>query len=605
MAQSSREKHIEKAVNRYSSLFTLPSHRNITILLCIQCIITGIAAFLPLNPSLQGFSSGLSLGILLFLTTLLGNYLTARIFLKEDLILDLRRCSFLSLASNLILLVFVFIGSLTSAFFGDSNLWFKIASLGVFTSLSLRFLVFSSISFVNMWKSVFSVLLQPVLFLVPLSVIPFSSYGTQNYFVYFALAIFSSFLGVYLFITSLNTVGVKALGIPSIKMFKAFLANWTEDLKTPLEEILEELGEEQTVKVSIIAFKTGKKMKAAIVVPNIHPGPFKNVGSSSISSLIQKALEEKFGCVVSVPHGISGHNLDLASQSQNKKVLTRILEASEFDVFHPYATPFLSSKRDGATANCQIFGDCALLTLTLAPETMEDLPLELNDIIIQEAKRRGLSCAAVIDAHNSLQGSFSLEKVVLPVKKAAAAVLEKAASYERSRFEVGSAKVTPEDLGIKEGIGPGGISVIVTNVDGQKAAYVTIDGNNMVSGLREKILSSLQELGVNGGEILTTDTHAVNAVVMVDRGYHPVGEVIEHDKLIGYIKAAVTEALRNLEPAEVSWRQEDIREVKVIGGRQIDELCLIVNEAAEKTKKTSAIIFPALGIVLTALLILL
>jgi putative membrane protein len=57
------------------------------------------------------------------------------------------------------------------------------------------------------------------------------------------------------------------------------------------------------------------------------------------------------------------------------------------------------------------------------------------------------------------------------------------------------ATIVPNEFTVHDGMGSGGISVIVVEVDDQKVAYVTIDGNNMVSGLREKILASLKELG--------------------------------------------------------------------------------------------------------------
>jgi len=604
MTHGSERGSLDKAVSRYSQLFTIPSDRDIVISLCILCIIAGIIAVFPFDLSSYGLSFGLFLGVFLLLATLFVNYLTVNFLLKKDLIFDLRRCSFLSFSSNLILLTFTFVANLTSAPFSDPKLWVKVVSLGFFASLSIRFLVFYSLSFVSPWKIFFSVLLQPVLFLVPLSTMPLSFLGFQNYYLlYFFLASFAAFFGVYLFITSLNTVGMKAFGIPSIKLLKAFLVNWIEDLEKPFEEILEQLSEERDVNVSLLAFKSEKRLKAVIVVPNLHPGPFKNVGSSTIPSLIQESLEKKMRCVVSVPHGISGHELDLASHVQNRKVLNRTLEAAEFNIFNPYATSFLSLKKEDASIGCQIFGDCALLTLTLAPKTMEDLPLELNDIVIQEARRKGFTWAVAIDAHNSIEGPFNPDKAIDPIKKAVTAVLEEAVVCERSQFEVGAAKVIPKEFGVEEGMGPGGISVIIIKVSDQKTAYVTIDGNNMVPNLREKILSSLQELGVSNGEILTTDTHIVSGVVKADRGYYPIGEIIDHNKLIEYIKMATMEALKNLEPAETSWRREDIR-VKIIGERQIDNLCLLVDKAAKKAKRSSAFIFPTLSLFLILLLVL-
>jgi len=595
---------MERAVSRYSLLFTLPTYTKIVAYLCIQCFATGVIGQLPLSTSLQGFAWGLALGGLFFATTLIANYVTSNIILRKDFILSPRRCSFISLVSNLIITGFVCVAVLVSSWLGDIGVWSKIMAIGFFATMSLSFLVFSVLSFMSSSRILLAAALQPVLFLIPLLIgyVPFEALGYSV--LYIILAILAAFISVQIFIADLNTLGTKALGIPSVKMFKAFLANWTEGLEKPFEDILEQLSEERNITVSFIAFKTGDKLKAVMVVPTVHPGPFKNIGSSAIPSLIQTALEKKLGCIVSVPHGISGHELDLASQAQNQKLIEQIIKAAEFDVFDAEATPFVTNKVEGATAGCQIFGDYVLIMLTLAPETMEDLPLELNEVILQEAKQKGLSWAAAIDAHNSIQGPFDAEKTIEPVKKASKAIIEHASGYKQLCFEAGAAKVTPTDFGIKEGLGPGGITVIVVKTNGVATAYVTIDGNNMVYGLREKILASLLELGISRGEVLTTDTHIVNAIVMNERGYYPIGEVIDHQKLIEDINKAATQALGNLEPAEVSWRREVIQGIRVIGERQIDKLSLIVDEGAKRAKKTSTVIFPAIGLVLAILLFL-
>ena len=88
---------------------------------------------------------------------------------------------------------------------------------------------------------------------------------------------------------------------------------------------------------------------------------------------------------------------------------------------------------------------------------------------------------------------------------------------------------------LKAGMGAGGITAIVVQVENQKTAYIVIDGNNMVPGLREKILDALAALGFDASEVFTTDTHAVTASITGRRGYHPVGEVMDHALLIQYI----------------------------------------------------------------------
>lgn len=210
--------------------------------------------------------------------------------------------------------------------------------------------------------------------------------------------------------------------------------------------------------------------------------------------------------------------------------------------------------------------------------------------------------AIVIDAHNSIDGPFNLEKAVNPLRMTAVASLEEALSCQRYSFQVGASRIVPEEFGVKEGMGPGGISVIVTKVGGQKAAYVTIDGNNMISGLREKILLMLRELGITDGGILTTDTHAVNGVVLTPRGYHPVGEAMDQSKLIEYVREAAIKALNDLEPAEVSWRTEVIPNIKVIGEKQIEALCALTVKAVKRAKRLAATLFPIAGILLIIML---
>ncbi|MFQ6000022.1 MAG: DUF2070 family protein, partial [Candidatus Bathyarchaeia archaeon] len=125
----------------------------------------------------------------------------------------------------------------------------------------------------------------------------------------------------------------------------------------------------------------------------------------------------------------------------------------------------------------------------------------------------------------------------------------------------------------------------------------------MISGLRERILQRLNEIGFADGEVLTTDTHAVNGIVLTPRGYHPLGEAIDQEKLIKYIEQAATNARGNLEPAEVAWFTKVTPNVRVIGEKQVEMLCMLAEKAFLRAKRLAAIIFPLVGLIWTALLI--
>jgi putative membrane protein len=151
-------------------------------------------------------------------------------------------------------------------------------------------------------------------------------------------------------------------------------------------------------------------------------------------------------------------------------------------------------------------------------------------------------------------------------------------------------------------MGQGGITAVVVNVAEQKTAYVVIDGNNMVSGLREEILSALKATGFHECEVFTTDTHAVSAVVLGRRGYHPVGEVMSHQSLISYIQEAAKAAAANLATCSAGSLRMVVPNVRVIGKARLESLSMLVDKALQRAKKTVIPIFASEGLILILLM---
>ncbi|NIV68135.1 DUF2070 family protein, partial [Candidatus Bathyarchaeota archaeon] len=74
-----------------------------------------------------------------------------------------------------------------------------------------------------------------------------------------------------------------------------------------------------------------------------------------------------------------------------------------------------------------------------------------------------------------------------------------------------------------EGIGPGGVIAVAFHLGEREMVLISIDGNNMEPGFREKAQSLLKAQGFDDAEIITTDTHVVNAISLSSRGYPPIG----------------------------------------------------------------------------------
>lgn len=599
----SLEYSIRRAVKHYSSLFILPSYGKVALFTFLLCVTGGVLTIFLLARTPMILA--LQFSLLLFLLSGISDLIIRQVFMKSDSVYNTRRCAALSMFSILLWFGFLLVGSLLTLFFGSWSFWIDLFSIGFAAVCILRFIVFSSTSFSSYWRVMGASLTQPI---ICLSSMFFVAHSVGYLFddtsiAYFLFSIPVSILTAFIFISSVNNVGAETLQIPTTSVLKAFLANWMENLKSPLENLFENFGREKTIDFSLLAFKAENHTRSVIVVSSFHPGPFRNVGSSLLPFLIQEALGKKLRCVVTVPHGLFGHEFDLSSGQQNQKVLRGILDSADFTDFDLRATWFVRTQKNVAGASCQIFGDCAVLTLTLAPETTEDFPQEVGDFILEEASRLGLAHVIIINAHNSINGPFDVSKVVEPLKEAALDVLKKATTLKASSFEVGAAKVVPKEFSFEDGMGPGGICAVVIRVGEQTCSYITIDGNNMVYGLRGMILDALKELGVDAGEVLTTDTHVVNAIIMTTRGYHPVGEAIPSEKLIYHIKHAVKEALSNMKPASAAWRVGAVPNVRVIGEKQIKEMSVLADKALRRAKKTAVPLFAAAGLLLIALLI--
>ena len=605
LASNALNDFMDRAIKHYSSLFRLPSYSKMALLLALLCFAGGTFSALIVFPFPESLMFGFALGCALFFVTLISDYATSSLILKRDVIYDVRRATGLSTFSWGLWVFFIFLGVAVSPFFGV--FWgVKLCLLGFPAVVILRLIALLSTSAVDSRKLFIASVTGPVFcyffFMITWRLAGFYS---PFFIVFLVPAVLISVVSSALFTYMISQVGVGMLGVSGLAIFKAFLLNWIANLNEPFEKILEELGESHDVEVDLIAFGSKKsKPKAIMVVPSVHPGPFKNVGSSLLPFMIKKSLEDKLQCTVCVPHGLLGHEFDLASQLQNEKMLKSIIGNIQFGFSEDKASPFVTASDGRATACCQIFGGTVFVSLTLAPNTTEDLPQELGLFVRQEAKKLGLERCIVVNAHNSIDGAISIDEALASLRKVVVSCLEKAVSLKRLSFEIGAATVFPREFSLRDGMGQGGITVVTVKVGEQKTAYIIIDGNNMISGLREKILSTLSSIGVDEGEVFTTDTHSVNAIVLSERGYHPIGEVMNREKLITYIKEATTKALNNIERVASTCQTITIPNVKVIGESLLEKLCLLIDKALKRAKVVAVPIFAVSGLFLMLILAL-
>jgi predicted neutral ceramidase superfamily lipid hydrolase len=542
--------------------------------------------FLVVRGTISSFASGALWGIIfLALPSVLANAYLYCAVMKNDPLFYLRRCLAFSLFTTDTWLIFLFFGAiLSNAIRGFIFPDFAVL-MGLFAVIPLRSVAVFAMSRTSFIKRITFSLIEPVLsvFLgVFLLGLPGSKLAPD-----LLLSTLTGLIFAFTLIAFVEHYGRKKIGFSPIRMFRAFLRDWLEADNLELESYLNELGVETEVDVAAFVFRREKssKIKGLMLVSNFHPGPFLNVGSSSLPYLFQAVAERQLGAIALVPHGVSGHELNLVSQVENEKIIRTVFSRLKTVKFSSLATAVTRSGNGIATATCQTFDGCALVTMTTSPSDMEDVPTEVANRIkgLTKGKFRYI---ALIDAHNCLTGPATMSREKISAL-GDAALQSLQSSDNPLPFRVGVAHRKPS-FRLRDGFGPGGISVAAIETDGQKFAYICIDGNNMIKNLREEILTEVRTLGFNDGEILTSDTHMVNGIVSARLGYYPIGAVVQRSVLLTEIKRACESAIADLEPCEAGAITQQV-DVITLGSKSLKR---VMNVIYKISKLTAITLFP-------------
>ncbi|MCX8202118.1 MAG: DUF2070 family protein, partial [Candidatus Caldarchaeum sp.] len=306
------------------------------------------------------------------------------------------------------------------------------------------------------------------------------------------------------------------------KLLQAFLTSLLSGHSRDLERMMTVLGRSEEVGCDLFLVKRERKPSGALEVSEIHPGPFRAVGSSMFPAIVQQKLGDK-GIHSMVLKGLSSHEKNLASMDLSENIAEKIAEeAQRLEASQHYSGSFkppVRSRFNGVSSLSFEMAGRQIVILTLHPQPMEDLPPE----ILPDGKNDRM---VVVDAHNSFDDNLKhLDPQTIAKIRS---YLESLESFEQTPcgVRVGFARVVPADVGLAEGMGAGGVSCMVIDCEGVRTSLVVADANNALPWVRSAAAEAAKKHGCVDTEFCTTDTHMVNAVSLGGRGYHPFGEAI-------------------------------------------------------------------------------
>lgn len=363
----------------------------------------------------------------------------------------------------------------------------------------------------------------------------------------------------------------KVTGINSVGLLRGFLL---EDMIGPkiFEKQLESLPlENKELRAHVFLIKQkSRNNKIAIIITDVHPGPFGKVGSSGLINKLKEKLD-KDGFATIYLHGVGGHENDMVSSDETEKfveiIANSLIQIDKLSREVGATEKIICKPSTIETTNFKIDAICLdnkrLIVITAKHKSTDDLPSTLSYL---EDKYNVI----LIDAQNSymVENTFSHHEE----REIEEALVNEILGKEQycSYSKIGYHFIPSEELD-KDGleIGPLGIRVILIQCNDERTALIVIDGNNMLPRLRSMILENVRDL-VSNAEVITTDNHSLVGL-RGKRGYRIIGETIDKEELVRKTRWAVKKAIENLDVFEVNYSLIKFK-ANVLGTRGFDYL---------------------------------
>jgi putative membrane protein len=531
---------------------------------------------------------------------LIFSYFLDLFLLRKTPVNKLSKILHVSAFSSLLWLLIVSLGYLTFIIFQKEIPPKEYLLEGMMLAIGLRIGIFTSVFGANLLQGIKTAIIQPIVFLFLISpssifIEIFSDVGAIS----FGLILIGLGIGW--------TILADRSGRPNLHstfaLLQAFLSAWTENKVENIEKILLSKSKNELVDTFIVKF-TNKHHNLYWVLPNIHPGPFKEIGGSNLPYQIYNYFSQK----AVVFHSPSDHSLNIPSKGEVLEYLKSLSNTQKTLDYGSTCSIPIQIKNKKATVTGIIFDNTPILMLSFAPYGMEDIPEEISKELETYSKNEGFKRLFIIDSHNAMGKKIgkSENEELLVAGKTCLKILKKSPQYS---FKIGLANTNEikNHIIFGEDIGKSGLSIILIDINknddnnsNHNDHYVIgwADSNNMKSGLREYIIKFLEQKGIRMLEICSSDTHE-NSGFRTSEGYYPFGHITKFETIADHYYKLIELAYKKLEVYgyEVF---HIVSTVKVMGTNQFRDYSNALDKAMNLTKKFLIITF---GVILLMLIV--
>ena len=549
-----------------------PSSSRVSYSIWIACAIIIVVVSHLYN--LQAGISGLAVYLPLSLASLAGSHFLDYLALRGTPLHKLSKITHVSAFANVFWSLTVLLGIAADLVFSKSpSIDYVIA--GMLLAIGFRIGLFISVIGASTARGILVSFIQPVIFFF--AFMPPTSYQSIVTQGYFGIA----FGAILLAIGIVWTVIADRAGRPGVKstfnLLRAFLVAWSENRVDMIEELIEARAHQNIITTKVIRFLFAGNNQAAIVLPEVHPGPFSMVGGSDLPYV----LYERFSKRALVMHSVSDHSLNIPSKKELEKYVKDLRQMTTTETGRTCSAP-IQVKINNSTSTGIAFGNTAMVMLSLAPTGMEDIPRSVSSELESFGATIGFSDVLVVDCHNAM-GKPLNDSDRNDMLVSAKQCLDQLKKQPQKHFKVGFASLDDIDHRMQrtDELGQGGLAVLVISIDNKNYVIGWADSNNMENRARDYIVSRIKD-NATMLEICSSDTHSTSGK-RTREGYFALGTTTDLDKIATmYIQlcSKATE-LAAASAFEITCAQSAI---KIMGREQFEDYSSALDRSVNVTK---------------------
>ena len=600
-----------KDVIHYTDYFNLTAPR-ITIQVLLFIIAGGIAGILSSffilgSISLTGVLLGAGSGIMVITVP---GFLTAILLKSMKRRIQMKHAMFATLAPGGVYALFIMLDAAATFLFKDyriAYLLFIVINAGLYC----YWFLINKVAIGQGKGSIFTAAIHPVLnilFFIPLQVYILNlgvSLDQALVKLYGGMIVFLAISYIILYL--LDRPAKKVLNVSGVSIFSTMLEQWLYNFIKDTN-VFGNTGTGRDVDVDIVAFKSGKDCKAVFVKPDIHYGPFSEIGGSVATQYLGNVINSAYGASPFVLHGAVNSSDNPTSSDQIREMGQEIKK--EIDKIGKDDWKKVKGRISfGKSGPCRVIniglGNLKFLALTKAPLVTEDIDREIGISFEKIAGKEGE--VILIDAHNSrfesasgdeLRGIYSGSKYV---KMYAAAIQKSMHAGKEAPLRFGASCMKLSDI-LKEykDVGKGFTSVAIFEFGKRRFCMVYFDSNNMLPGFREDIIKHIRKKFGLDVELFTTDTHSVNSIALP--ASNALGRQTQPAKILPVIDQLIDEAIEDLGEVRVAHKKIVFKGLRVWGSGAEESIIKASREVIRVGKRVVPFVIVA-GFILAAWII--